>query len=462
MAREPTNPPAGGAGAQRLALGGLIASILLARYLLARDSFFTQDDFIYFGDARRHGLTWDWLSTEWFGHFAPGHRLAFAVMDATPAWWTLILCLQLALLALALVALHASLELLFGRSWKLLIPVVVLGCSIVLVPPLLWPSAGLQQIPDLACTIGALWAYLRFLRSGDSRWIVVIAGLMAVGLQFYVRPLLLPVYLLAIRLLLLQRDLSPRAIGRALWDERRLWLALAAVALAYVVYYVAGDYRGDPGPAASLQTQRAFVRIEWLRNIWPAALGREVHQSADLPPADLRAEVLGQVLFAVLLVASLVRKRLAAWRGWALVGVSIASVLLLVGFGRLGVLGTGVGYDLRYITHLAWLIPLGVLFALDRRPVLELGRRPRYLRAPARAGGSPARWWCWPRSPTRSARCTPPPSRRTTGSATSHGRGRTAPARRWWRSIAPARRRACATARSRTTSSSRALRRFTA
>ena len=141
---------------------------MLVWFLGVSDGFFRIDDYQYFEEASRlGGHSQAWLTSVYYQHFAPFHRLVFGVTThATVQAWYAVFLFQLALMGLGLLAYYGCMELLFGRSWWLLVPLALVGSSIWFVFPLIWPSAGLQAIPDFTAGTTCLYGFLRAHQTG--------------------------------------------------------------------------------------------------------------------------------------------------------------------------------------------------------------------------------------------------------------------------------------------------------
>jgi hypothetical protein len=357
----------------RQGLAVLVAAQALALWLLGRASFFRSDDWIYFSEMHKQGrFSEDWLTSIWWKHIAPLHRGMFTLLDhATPAAYTWALLFEIAMVALAAVAFYGVLELLFGRSWWLLIPVALLGFSFNFALPLVWPSSGFQAMPETAFSIVCLYAYLRHLKSGRIAWAVVAAVALGIGLCFYIRPLLMLPLLLVLRFLFLESSLRPSAILRALWREKLTWAILLVPAAVFLYMYIHRDAFGQR-PPLNLTDLQHYVREAWFRNVFPAALGvRELPGTLDAP--HLAAEVAGQLGLLGLVALSFWRKGIEALRGWAFMLIAIALTFGLTATGKLAESGVAIGLETRYVTNLTWLVPLGALMALHPRAVAQLG-----------------------------------------------------------------------------------------
>lgn len=341
------------------------------RYVTTARSFFAQDDYIYISVARQTGLSWDWLSSEWFQHVAPLHRLAFSAINPTLTSWHVTLLLEVVVVVVAVAVWWALLLRLFGPTRWLLVGLTWFVFTPGLVPVLIWPSAGVQMAPDLLCSVTAVYATVRYAEDGRRRWVVLAGAAMALGLLFYLRPLLIPVYALIVRVLATDSSVRPADVLRTLWRERPLWLTLGAIAVAYVGIYLAFVYPGSAGGSITPAAVADVLRILWLRTLAFTAVGLDIPEF-ELSTAQHVVQVLvvGAVVTAVLWSLLRAPHRATAWRGWAIVVLVPLAVLAVVGAGRLGVFGPRIGFDVRYMTNAFWLLPIGVLVAYRgvRRP----------------------------------------------------------------------------------------------
>jgi hypothetical protein len=374
--------------------GALIVIQVVWWAVVALPGWFQLDDNFYFsvliGDRPR---LWDWLGRIYFDHFAPGHRLVYWILgSATPSAWYAVQVGFLALFAIGLVFFYKTLELLFGRSPWLLIPLALAGFAWPFALGFAWPAAGLHLIPAFACGTVATYGFLRSRASGGWRWMALSGLAFAVGLAFFIRMLLVPAGLVLIRCLFLERSLTPRALGRALWEDRARWLVFAVPAVLFLNYY--GRHIGPASPRPSLDETVEFVKVAWARNLWPSLLGIRLEPLAGvitwplvrpLPGWKVAVELGVQAALVVVVVASFVRKGRAAMRAWTYVVLVVGATFWLTARGRLAENGAGLGYDPRYMSDLFWQIPLGVVLAFHPRNVLEPGTPwPASARAPRR------------------------------------------------------------------------------
>jgi hypothetical protein len=365
--------PLAGRFGVRQAVAALIAVQALALWLLGRTSYWKTDDWIYFADMHGRGR-WsnDWLFSIWWKHIAPLHRAMFSVLDVgTPGTYTAALLFEIALVAVAAFAFYGILEILFGRSWWLLIPVALFGFSFQFALPLVWPSSGFQAMPETAASILCTYFWLRHLRGDGLGWLIGAAVVLGIGLCFYIRPILLLPILVALRLLFLEPSLRPGAMLRALWREKVTWAVLAVPVVIFLGVYLHRHAFGQRQPLDFNDLQH-YVREAWFRNVFPGLLGvRE--KAGTLSAPFLAAEIGAQLVLIALVALSVFRKGVDALRGWAFLLVVVGLTFALTATGKLAESGVSIGLETRYTTNLTWLVPLAITMALQPRRVARLG-----------------------------------------------------------------------------------------
>jgi hypothetical protein len=347
------------------ALVGVVCAVV--QYVLHRNEWFVFDDWLYFVLGRQGGYSWDWLNRDLFQHWEPASRAFDTFVQGTLGLdWRLILGAFAALLAGAVVLFERALTLLVGARWVTLAACVWVGLAVTLAAAFQWLSFGQQAITTLFFDLLVLYAYLRHRRDGGWAWLAVAAVALAIGLAFYVRVALMIPYLLGLRVLVLQADLHPRAVLRDLWRERVTWLVLLVPVVAYAILLKASgalDYGSDPPDSVAQVLE--FVQISWARNFGPSLVG--VHFGpGDTSVGDDLATIAGQLLVVGLVAVSVWRRRSAA-RVWVLGLLAFALGLATVALPRIGQFGTGIAYDVRYLSDLIWLFPF--LAALALAPV---------------------------------------------------------------------------------------------
>ena len=358
---------------------------------LALPGWFHQDDGFYIY-AASHADLWDWLGRIYWQHFAPGHRAAFWLIGSeSPGRWLVLQLVLVGAFGAGLWFFYRSLCLLYGRSWWLLVPLAITGFAWQFSLGFAYPSAGLQVVPEFAFGTLCLYAFLRHVQGGGWGWLAVSGAAYTLGLAFYIRMLLLPLLLLCVRYLFLERDVQPRHVARTLWDERATWFVFALPTALYLRYFWQHT-AFEAAPPGGMGDLVEFLRTAWLENVAPGFLGIRLGSNAALVPIApatvsgawaIAAGLVAQLLVLSLLALSVLRKRAAAWRPWAFILVALASTFWLTARGKIGTVGvTEAANDPRYVVNLCWLLPLGVLFALDRRRVVELDPEARVAAPP--------------------------------------------------------------------------------
>ena len=356
------------------AAAAVVAICLVYQGSIGAGSYFVTDDWLHIvmaHDAVTGGaLELDYLSRIVYIHYAPGHRFTYWAMDQlAPLDWGAGLVAMLVLFAGSLAMFLKICVRLFGRRpWNLAL-LLLFGTSVLLAPSFLWFADGVHKFPSVLLTLVAIDAYLAHRLDGRRRALWVAVAAVALASLFYVKALLVPLYLLLIRVLFLER--SPKSALRAVLDERRTWLAFAPVYAIYLVNFFV-NYSSEQASAPSLDLLGRYLWIAWFRGVTPAFMGVRVSYDAEMP--ELLLAFAAQALLVAVIAYTLWRKR-SAWRAWTFWAVAFAANATVVALGRLGSLGLKqVGSQLRYDTEMTWLLPLALGFALY--PGEVAGREP--------------------------------------------------------------------------------------
>lgn len=341
----------------------VVAVPCAALWTLAARSYFAYEDFWQFVVTQREGLTVHFLFLPAFQHFGPGGHLIFwIVVRFFPMQYGPALAIVMMFYLGSVLVFQGILDILFGRRWATLAATFLFATSLFWVESVDWFGCGVQRPSATFFTLLALYFYLRFAYSDRARWLVLSNVAYCGALAFFIQPILLPFYLVALRLLFLgdKSDLRIRAAFRVLWREARVWHGYAIVSALYLVYYFHRYYYSS-GPRTKAGDVLEFLQLAWLRTLIPGILG-------FLPVQTLGGNGYAKVLFAqallILLVVASVRYRPGAWRGWTFSVVSFLVVILLSGGQRVSEFGTGVAYSQRYFLDPSWLLLLGGALAL--------------------------------------------------------------------------------------------------
>src|SRR5256714_8211001 len=342
----------------------VVALAIAIQGALAAGSYFTGDDWLHIVLA--HDLVGSggipdvhYLGHAVFIHYAPGLRLSYWALEKfAPLDWAAGQAALLALFAGSILLLHRIFRRLYGDRRSNLFLVLLFGTSILLVTSFLWFADGLHKLPSTFLSLLAIDAYLTYWQTRSKAALAVSVAGVSLGSLFYVKALLVPMYLVLIRLLFLEE--RPRRALRVLWAERYAWLAFAPTVAVYLWNYAA-NYSGTRGPAPSLHLLGDYLWLNWYKGVTPALAGVEIGpnaaQSGALFATVAQLALVGVVAYSIWLKRS-------AWRAWAFWAVCFSANAALVGLGRLGTMGLDrVGKELRYDTEMSWLLPLALGFA---------------------------------------------------------------------------------------------------
>jgi len=347
----------------------LIVVTVAWRAAIATRGYFSQDEFVIAARAIDTGLTADYLLGIFNNHLMPGGLLLAWLLirvDGLASWpWVLLLTAGQAAVS---VAFYRLLRALLRPGWALLVPLCMfLFSPLTLEVSSLW-MVGLLMLPVQLAMVLAIGAQLRYARTGQHRYAVGVLLAVALGLAFDTKALLIVplVYLLTACLLCTGPPVaSIRAATRRFWPG---WVALAALAAAYVAFYLSQpaeglDRPGSPGDVVG------FVADLVGTNLVPGLFGGpwQWTYAGDGPPLVDPPDLGVWLAWAVLLVLVVVtvRGRASAARAWLLLLAYVAMVTTLFAVTRLGdVLGPIAGLVPRYLADVVVVAALCVGVAL--------------------------------------------------------------------------------------------------
>ncbi len=352
--------------------GGLIAVQVVFAALLTSYTFFFFDDFLFLQQARTQGFGWGYLSESMFEHFSPIARLLNKiVVDIGPSGFGFAHALQLILYCCAALAMAFVVRTILGRTWTALALTILFGQSVFLMRLLTWWTATGNLLPATVFVLLAIGCYVRWWDSRQRWWLVGSIASFVGGLLDYETAMLFPLFLLLIRLLVLEDSLDPRVWIRELWRERWLWLTLVALDAAALVNFYTKYYIQMPRPTPGQVLH--FAEIALVQTFIPALLG-----VSRTPTPGTGAVVAAVLLFCVLVALTLYLRP----RGWrCLLGalISFLAALLPVGINRIRRYGVYDGAELYYQQAAQFMFFVFCAFALSTR---WGGRRERPLRRP--------------------------------------------------------------------------------
>ena len=340
---------------------------------MGAQGFYSSDDLLNFALAREMGLTWDFLTRDIFGHWAPGHRMLDWVITQTTSlhWWP----------ALTVSALFAVLALVFlDRLLRALttptrIRYMLLGAfsvSPLIVRPITWFAAGLHVLPGLAFVIICLDGFVRYRTTRRATALIECISGFSIGLLFYEIPLLLIGFLALLSIALSNSPLSLRVAVRELLKVWPVWASLVPIGLVYAWNYETNVAYSLPHP--SVDTFLSFLGISWSQGLVPGLAGMV------LPDRALGGQtftiVVTQLLLLTLVGISISRNR-RAWRGWVLFAAIFTANAGLVGWNRSAQFGANIGADLRYHTIIVPFFVLAIAMGFGERGTASRAPSPR-------------------------------------------------------------------------------------
>ena len=362
-----------------LVLAAVVIGQAIINWHFASQSFFYADDFVAFQDALSGRYSPDFLFAIHGGHLSPGRRAVtlFLQYHATLDY-EFALSLLLVAHSISVVLVQRILRLLFGARWWTLAVAFAYGISIVISPSLQWFSAGVLILPSTTFALAAIHAYLCWWRTGRRAWLVWSAVAVTGGLLFYIKALLVPLYLLLIRVFLLEPGQSLRDGARGAVREWPAWVLYAIPVAAAITTYLVQGY-SDSAKGIAWHTIADYFETAWTVGLVPALFGIRVPVYGDATFHDVvivscQLGLIGAAMFSI-------ARRRSAWRPWALlVFVFVLNAVLV--FPRLG-FGPVLGYTFRYFTESVYFAAIVLPFAFARpRPRGPL----RGLARPAQGG----------------------------------------------------------------------------
>jgi len=356
-----------------MVLVGLVVLQVILFFAATQRSFFTHEDYYNFALAGERPFL-QYLATPIIHTYpAPGHRLLFFLLhEFLPLNYLAARTLLLAILAGTTILLGQLVRTL-ARSdqWWTVALLTPFALSLTLVSSVNMWSTGVPVIPALFFTVVALSAWIRsYTHLNRTFWVGVTVFAVAAAGAFYMKFLLIPIYLLFFRVAILPRLMNLPVSLRRLWQERMRWIALAAPPVVFLSIYVLSGLAARsyiPGDRPYVE----YLATAWFRVFVPVAIlnippGESPPSTASWPPpsaASWPVVGLSQVLFWAVVGATCKRSSLAL-RGWALFVVAFTTNLMMVGTVRLPGFGVQIAYWLRYYPEVVLFLPIAVALGL--------------------------------------------------------------------------------------------------
>ncbi|MDP8937047.1 MAG: hypothetical protein M3O23_04870 [Actinomycetota bacterium] len=315
-----------------LALAAAVLLPVTSLAILNSSSGFVWDDIKNLRQAQVEGLSLSYLLEPTSGHFAPGHRLGDWILHRAfgfefPAAQALLLIG----FALSLLLFHRILAELLRPGPGPLLFTLGYGVSMVHVGVTQWWASGLDRVPATVLSFVAILTYVRWHRTGHWPYLAVSVVSVPLALLFSIKPVFVPVYLVLIRVLLVEP-------GRPLQDslaqtirEWRIWLLYAVTTGAVAVVYVS-QYPTELNQSVDVVVR--YLGILWSRVFVPNLFGVFVPKD-DVSGIIWSAAVATHIVLVALIVWSVAR-RASAWRAWVFFTVTFLLNAVVVASTRIG------------------------------------------------------------------------------------------------------------------------------
>lgn len=340
-----------------------VSAEVVALWHFTASAWFFFDDFLYFRQAEKAGLSPGYLlrSFPYNGHFSPVHRLAdWVLTHYFPLSWTFAQDLMLAFYAASVLALYLVLARLGRPGLGALAISAVYATSIVHADLLSWWSSGIHRLPSVLFSLVCILAWLAYRRGHRPWWLAASLGALVLALSSYEMAVLVPPYLVGLAVLVLEPGLSLGASLVAAARQWRVWAAYAAVEAAYLGVHLASS--GQPARWAGLGNVIRFEALSWWTGFVPSLVG--------LVPSASRAAwelALPEVALAGLVAWSVVR-RPRAWRTWVFFGLAFVANAAVLSLGQVAQIHPHDALQLRYYPESTYLFCLTLAAAVLAPP----------------------------------------------------------------------------------------------
>lgn len=386
MAPTPSGAPAtslGRAGPDRgryaLGVAGLLALQGLLAAWVASHSFFFADDLLYGSILTTEPLSLGLLTRSWFGHLVPGFiALDWAFLRTVGLSWASATAVIVAVQVGGTLAVVRLLSAVRGRAWSNLVVAAVVSLSLSVTTQSLWWGAVVTNLIPLAASVATLGCFARWVQRGNLRHLLAMAVMFGIAVAFYEKSVLTAAYVGLLSLLVLDAGLPWRQRWVNTLRRWPAWLVLALIAGTDLGVYVTGEYMVEAGPAPGLRQLGEFLLLSLPEGLVPGLFG---FQPAALPEGfgPVVLVLTNAVVLAVVVLSSL-RSR-PALQAWVFFGLAYLLNQVVLGRGRVSMLGVHMGTVLRY--QLENVVLFGVALTVALPVLVEVTRRI----APA------GRWW---------------------------------------------------------------------
>ncbi|MCW2712329.1 MAG: hypothetical protein JWP24_2523 [Marmoricola sp.] len=351
--------------APRLVL--VVAMVMILAQLCFRawallPNWFYGDDYVLMMDAGQ-GLGVDYLLAPFNGHLMPWPRLAIWLVTSSGTLnWFLAATLTLVVQAMADVAALWMLVTLFRARWAVLGPLSLYLFGTLTLPATMWWIASLNQMSMQVGFFLAVGAWVLYLRTSRTRWLLVTVLAVALGLTSDSKSLLILPVLVFVLVSYFAAGSPVQRVRSVLQRYWRAALAVGVPAVLYLGYYVSAvdqPFMGvglrEIGRTASAMLGRAFTTAA-VGGPWGWDPVNPPNANADPPATAVQLALVVVVL--VILFGALRRHR--TLRAWGLLAGYLVALLALLVTSRVPAYGASIGLEYRFLTDAACVLCLCV------------------------------------------------------------------------------------------------------
>jgi hypothetical protein len=266
--------------------------------------------------------------------------------------------------AAAIVAFALVVRTILGNRWPAFGLTILFGQSLFLIRLLNWWTATANLLPATVFGLLTFAAYLRWRQAWSSRWLIASLACFFISLLDNETAMLMPLYIAAVRLLVLEGELRPAAWLAALRSEWPIWLGFLVLDVGAAINYYSAYY--IPLPHASVGQTLQYLAIAVFSTFIPALFG------IKNPQASLGRQplvIIACVILFLALTGYLLYTRPRTWR--ALTAFLLIAVITMVpvAVNRIPVYGVHFAKELYYEQTLQFMFLILVALALrtDRR-----------------------------------------------------------------------------------------------
>lgn len=341
----------------------LIALQLAVRAVLAFGGYFYWDDLVLVGRAGTQPmLSGAYLFNDHDGHLMPAAFLFGGVIThLAPLNWTWPAASLLVMQLAASLSLLRTLHIILGWRRVLLVPLIFALFTPLAVPSFAWWAAALNYLPMLAALAWVCGDAVLLVRTGNPRYAVTAMLAYLSGLVFFEKAAVIPFVAFTVAALLHHvagHDRPLRSVWRA---GLRLWVPASALTAGWVVLYlvVVDQQRWSSDTTMAWDLLSRSVT----HGIVPGLIGGPWHWQRWDPASPwavpgLPAMALGWAALAVVVIATLLRKRRIGWVWLAALGYVVACQLPIYLMRSSAFTALELAQTLRYLADLVWVLAL--------------------------------------------------------------------------------------------------------